>query len=87
MLAPDQELSLQDLAHSIRQCIETLGPACTARLLGTVASDLIEAHEATTGRPRPDGQDAPDVTAVRLGHFGADPRLCRHAGQPSASTQ
>lgn len=45
MLDHDQELTLQTLARSIRQCVDTLGPACTARLLGTIAVDLTQADK------------------------------------------
>ena len=40
----DQEPTLQLLAEAIRHCVEILGPACTARLLGAVALDLAEAN-------------------------------------------
>jgi hypothetical protein len=43
MTNPDQERTLQLLAEAIRHCVEILGPACVARLLGTIALDLAEA--------------------------------------------
>lgn len=42
-----QHLALADLARTVGECIRTLGPVCTANLLGNLAVDLFEA-EATT---------------------------------------
>jgi hypothetical protein len=73
MLDRDQELTLQTLARSIRQCVDAVGPACTARLLGTIALDLTQADrfgdKATASRGRR-GQSSPAPTPLSLASSG-----------------
>lgn len=90
MLDHDQDLAIKALAHSIRHCIETIGPACTARLLGTIALDLTKADghtdEATLSQPHPGGQDSPEPhEAMSSRRLGADQRLRRPAGYDTMS--
>ncbi len=52
MTDPDQEQALRLLASAIGRCVETLGPACAARLLGTIALDLTgDDHRSKTPEP------------------------------------
>lgn len=44
------DMALQSLATGIRRCVETLGSACTAGLLATVALDLSESGGGTLGQ-------------------------------------
>ena len=90
MLDRDQDLAVQALAHAIAHCLEAVGPACTARLLGTIALDLIEtdAHptEAKHPAPDPDEQEISEPrTGIRFRHPGASQRHRRPAGYPSAT--
>jgi hypothetical protein len=87
MLDRDRELALQTLAHSIRRCIETIGPSCTGRLLGTVALDLIEADKhadkAKLPGPDPAGQGKREQWAdMNFHHLGGGQRLRRPTGYP-----
>lgn len=52
MTDPDQEQALRLLASAVGRCVKTLGPACAARLLGTIALDLTGAdHRSNTPEP------------------------------------
>lgn len=91
MLDRDQDLALQALAHAITHCLEAVGPACTARLLGTIALDLTQADghtdQATLSRPHPDGLSSPEPhEAVSIRHLSASQRHRRPTGYPSAAT-
>lgn len=89
MLNRDQDLALQALAHAIAHCLEAVGPACSARLLVTIALDLIETDEHTdqASRPHHDGQGSSEPhEAVSFRHLSASQRHRRPAGYPSAAT-
>lgn len=91
MLDHDQDLALQALAQAIVRCLETVGPVCTARLLGTVTRDLTQTDghtdQAPLTRPHPDGQASPETReAASDRHLGASQRHSRSTGYPSAAT-
>lgn len=91
MLDRDQDLALQAVAHAIAHCLEAVGPACTARLLGTIALDLIEAdeHASEAKLPGPDpdkGKKVSRGSASRFRHLSASQRH-RRPGYPSAANE
>jgi hypothetical protein len=67
MTDPDQERTLRLLAHAIRHCVKTLGPACSARLLARIARDLADSHRGQSDLARRLAQHKTPLTRPSIG--------------------